>query len=68
MSAIVKEDKRLTDNLLKTAKEYIAIKKDRMDTAKKLYHNYLKNGNYSKITIAVTMPIIITFTNAFLAL
>lgn len=42
MSKIIVEDKRLTDNLRKTAKEYVALKADRRKTAKKLYETFLK--------------------------
>jgi len=41
MSNIIKEDKRLTDNLRETAKDFVKLKGDRRKTAKKLYDNFL---------------------------
>jgi hypothetical protein len=43
VSRVVEEDLRLTKSLKKTTKEYVDLKRDRSETAVKLYKTFLKN-------------------------
>jgi len=47
LSRIVKEDKRLINSLRETAKQYIDLKRDRAETAVKLYETFLKRYVFS---------------------
>lgn len=47
MSSIVREDLRLVGSLRSTAKQYIELKKDRAETAVRLYETFLKDYIFS---------------------
>jgi len=62
MSRVVREDLKLTTSLRETARRYMELKKDRAETAVKLYETFLKNYIFSFEVISRRLQI---FLNNF---